>query len=98
MSVSEGLFFFLLNHFFKEPSGASLVVQWLRIRLPMQGTRVQSPGPGRSHMPWSNLARAPQLLSLHSRACKPQLLRLRAATTEARAPRAHAPQQEEPPQ
>ena len=24
-------------------NGASLVVQWLRIRLPMQGTRVQAP-------------------------------------------------------
>ena len=34
-----------------------------------------SPGPGRSHMPWSNEARAPQLLSLHSRACEPQLLK-----------------------
>ena len=44
------------------------------------------PGPGRSHMPWSNWARAPQLLSP------------RAATTEAHAPRARAPQQEKPPQ
>ena len=44
------------------------------------------PGQGRSHMPWSNWARAPQLLSLCS------------TTTEARAPRAHAPQQEKPPQ
>ena len=44
------------------------------------------PGPGRSHMPRSKKARAPQLLSL------------RATTTEARAPRAHAPQQEKPPQ
>ena len=35
-----------------------------------------SPGPGRSHMPWSNWARAPQLLSLCSRACEPQLLKL----------------------
>ena len=32
----------------------SLVVQWLRIHLPMEGTRGSSPGPGRSHMPWSN--------------------------------------------
>ena len=31
--------------------GASLVVQWLRIRLPMQGS---SPGPGRSHILRSN--------------------------------------------
>ena len=43
------------------------------------------PGPGRFHMPRSNYARAPQLLSPH------------AATAEARAPRAHAPQQEKPP-
>ena len=34
------------------------------------------PGPGRSHMPRSNWARVPQLLSLRSRACKPQLLKL----------------------
>ena len=33
------------------------------------------PGLGRSHMPWSNSARAPQLLSLHSRAREPQLLK-----------------------
>ena len=34
-----------------------------------------SPGPGRSHMPWNNEARVPQLLSLGSRACVPQLLK-----------------------
>ena len=34
-----------------------------------------SPGPGRSPMPRSNEARAPQLLSLRSGACKPQLLK-----------------------
>ena len=56
------------------------------------------PGPGGSHMPRSNWARAPQLLSLHSRAREPWLLSLRAKTTEARTPRAHAPQQERPPQ
>ena len=43
------------------------------------------PGPGRSHMPPSNQARVLQLL------------RLRATTTEAHAPRAHAPKQEKPP-
>ena len=40
--------------------------------------------PGRSHLPWSNWARVPQLLSPHSRDREPQL-RLpspRAATTE----------------
>ena len=31
-------------------------------------------GPGRSHMPQNNKARVPQLLSLRSRACEPQLL------------------------
>ena len=57
-----------------------------------------SPGPGRSHMLRSNLARAPQLLSLCSRAHEPQLLSPCATTPEARAPRARAPQQEKPPQ
>ena len=33
--------------------GASLVAQWLRICLPMQGTG-SSPGLGRSHMPQSS--------------------------------------------
>ena len=56
------------------------------------------PGLGRSHMPQSNEARAPQLLSLRSRAHKPQLLSLRATITEAHVPRARAPQQEKPPQ
>ena len=57
-----------------------------------------SPGPGRSHMPQSNKARVPQLLSLRSTAREPQLLSARDTTTEARAPRARAPQQENPPQ
>ena len=60
------------------------------------GDMGSSPGPGRSHMPWSNQACAPQLLSLRSRAHAPQLLSLRATTTEVRAPRSHAPQQEKP--
>ena len=55
-----------------------------------------SPGQGRSHMPRSNSAHAPQLLSLRSRAREPQLLSQRATTTEAHAPRACAPQQEKP--
>ena len=53
---------------------------------------------GRSHMPRSNQVRAPQLLSLRSRAHEPQLLSPHATTTEAHTPRAHAPQQEKPPQ
>ena len=46
-------------------------------------------------MPRSNWARVPQLLSLRSRAHEPQLLSPSATTTEARAPRGHAPQQRE---
>ena len=42
--------------------------------------------------------RVPQLLSLHSKAHKPQLLSPHATTTEACLPRAHALQQEKPPQ
>ena len=52
------------------------------------------PGPGRSHVPRSNEARAPQLLSLCSRAHEPQLLSPRATTTEADMPRARALQRE----
>ena len=48
----------------KRRMGASLVAQWLRICLLMQGNTGSSPGLGRSHMPRSNEARAPQLLSL----------------------------------
>ena len=39
------------------------------------GDTGSSPGPGSSHVPRSNEARAPQLLNLRSRACKPQLLK-----------------------
>ena len=49
-----------------------------------------SPGPGRSHMLWSNWAREPRLLSLRSGACEPQLLSLHC--------RAREPQQDKPPQ
>ena len=60
------------------------------------GDMGSSPGPGRSHMPRSNKARAPQLLSLRSRAHEPQLVSPHAATTEAHVPRARALQQEKP--
>ena len=51
------------------------------------------PDLGRSHMPQSNQARAPQLLKpTHPRAHVPQLLSPCAATTEARMPRARASQ------
>ena len=68
----------------------SLVVQWLRIRLPIQGTQVQALVREDSHMLQSNLAGAPQLLSLRSRAREPQLLSPRATPTEAHVPRVRA--------
>ena len=46
------------------------------------GDTGSSPDPGRSHMPRSNQARAPQLLSLCFRAHEPQLLSPRASTSE----------------
>ena len=61
--------------------GTSLVAQWSGIRLPMQGTRVRSLV---QEDPTCHGATKPQLLSPH------------AATTEARAPRARALQQEKP--
>ena len=60
------------------------------------GDTGSSPGPGWSHMPWSNWACAPQLLSLHSRAHVQQLLSPRATAAEARVPRTRASQWEEP--
>ena len=39
------------------------------------GDMGSSPGMGRSHIPRSNKVRAPQLLSLRSRAREPQLLK-----------------------
>ena len=60
---------------YKKKLRASLVAQWLRIRLPMQGTRVRALAREDPNMPRSNKARAPQLLSLCSRAREPQLLK-----------------------
>ena len=57
-----------------------------------------NPGLGGSHVPQSDEARAPQLLSLRSRDHEPQLPSPRATTTEAHAPRACAPWRERPPQ
>ena len=73
------------------------MAQWLRIRLQMQGTQVRAlvqEDPTCCRAPKPDLA--PQLLSLRSRAHKPQLLSPRAATTEAHVPRAGALQQEKP--
>ena len=75
----------------KVSPGTSLVAQWLRIRLPMQGTRVRAlvredptcrgaTKPVR-HNYWAHV---------------PQLLSPCAIATEAWAPRARAPQQEKP--
>ena len=55
------------------------------------------PWSGRSHVPWSNWAPAPQLLTLRSGAHEPQALSRCATTAEARAPGACALRQERPP-
>ena len=62
------------------------------------GDTGSSPGPGGSHMPRSNWACAPQLLSLHSGVCGLQLLSPRATTSGAHAPGTCDPQWERPPQ
>ena len=81
----------LIRHILKRIPGDAVVKN-----LPANARDTSSsPGPGRSHMPRSNQARTPQLLRLCSRATttEPQLLSLHCgATTEARMPRAHAPQ------
>ena len=71
------------------------MAQWLGIHLPMQGTCVQALV---REDPTCHGATKPVLLSLHSRAREPQLLSLRATTTEACTPRACALQQEKPAQ
>ena len=82
----------------KEHNRASLVAQWLRIHLPMQGTRVRglvredptcrgATNPVR-HNNWACALEPMSHKSLSSRA----------TTTEAHVPRARAPQQEKPPQ
>ena len=66
--------------------GTSLVAQWLRIHLPMQGTQVQA------------LVREDHTCRRATKARAPQLLSPRATTNEACVPRARAPQQEKPSQ
>ena len=67
------------------------------------GDTGSSPGPGRSHMPRSNLAHAPQLLSLRSTACEPQLLKPTCLEPVLRNKRSHCseksvhPNEEQPP-
>ena len=62
------------------------------------GDMSSAPGPGRSHMPWTDQACVPQLLSQHSRDCELQLLNPHVATTKTCASGAWAPQQERLPQ
>ena len=56
----------------KPSEGASLVVQWLRVCLAMQGMQAASLVRG---IPRATGPCAPQLLSLHSRVLEPQLLK-----------------------
>ena len=84
---------------------ASLVAQWLRVRLPMQGTQVRSlvrEGPtcrGATEPVHHNYwACALEPASHNYWACEPQLLSLHDTTAEAHMPRAPALQQEKPPQ
>ena len=90
---------------FKKLYRASLVAQWLRIRLPMQGTRVwalvrEDPTCRGATKPVCHNYWASTLepTSHNHWTCKPQLLSLWATTTEAHVPRACAPHQEKPPQ
>ena len=78
-------------------SWTSLVVQWLRIRLPMQGTRIRAlvredPTCRRAAKPVRHNYWACALEPTSHNYWSP-----RATTTEARAPRARALQQEKPP-
>ena len=83
----------LLNRFlFKRLCllGVSLVAQWLRILLPMQGTRVQALA--------RKILHATEQLSPCTTTTESELQSPRATTTEAHAPRTRAPQQEKPPE
>ena len=85
--------------------GTSLVAQWLRICLPMQGTQVRALVGEDStcrrankpvcHNYWTCTL---EPASYNYWAREPQLLSLRATTTEAHMPRSHAPQKEKPTQ
>ena len=77
LAIRESLFGITMSH--KIINRASLVAQWLRTHLPMQGTQVRA-------LVWEDPT------------CRPRQLSPCTTTTEARAPRARAPQQEKPPQ
>ena len=84
----------------KTKKGASLVVQLVK-NLPCNARHTGSiPGPRRSHMPWGNWARVPQLMSPGSGAQELQLLKptcLRSTTREATAMRSpHTTTREQP--
>ena len=63
-----------MSSFVKNHMRASLMVQWLRIRLPMQGTRVQALVQ-KDPTCRGATKHVLQLLSLCSRALEPQLLK-----------------------
>ena len=78
---------------FKDRTGASLVAQWLRIRLPMQGTRGQALVPedptcrgATKPVRYNYWAYALEPVSHNYWAREPQLLSPWATTTEARMP------------
>ena len=72
---------------------ASLVAQWLRLHLPMQGTRVRALV---QEDPTCRGATKPVRHNYWGYALEPQLLSPHAATTESHTPRVHALQQKKP--
>ena len=99
LPIGRKVYIFLVNlrMLRSESFWVSLVAQWLRIRLPMQGTRVRAlvredPTCHGATKPVHHNYRA------CTRARESQLLSPHATTTEARVPRACAPQQKKPPQ
>ena len=62
----------------KAGQGTFLVVPWIRIHVPTQGTRVPPLGPQRPHMPQGNWVRGPQLLASVWQLLKPTHPRARA--------------------
>ena len=73
----------------KDKLGTSLVAQWLRIHLPVQGTQIRA-------LVWEDPTRhgATKPMCHNYWAREPQLLSPRATTTEARMPRARGPKRE----
>ena len=89
------------NYFQNDKFGTSLVAQWLRIHLPMQGTRVwylvrEDPICHGATKPMHHNYWGPCTETTEARAHVPQLLSLSAATTDAHTPRARALQLEKP--